>query len=184
MDESINPKPALASLNAEQCALLEAWLLHENLPVDTVCEKLLHEFALTVTLEDIEVWKRVRIHEQQIRKLHDYTLEAHKIIGQFRDNPENNYEKIIERIGQHLFDLMKFDEKTVPLKDVEDVLKLVVSVQALRLKQREMALEEVKYSIQAAEQRLESEEELSNLKAPGGIGPENMEKFLEALRSN
>lgn len=182
MEKRINTKSDIAALDEAQLGILERWAFEEKLENDVVCGKLRDEFAALVEPGEVEAWKMVRRHKQRTGTLSELALEAKAKVEAFKTNPENSYEKILGIIGEALFDKMTKGELDLKLETLEDVAKLVISVQGLRLKQDEMALELAKYSDEA-EVRGE-QTELDRTKKETGVNPNKMKQFRELMKAS
>jgi len=161
------------ALRGEELAMLERWTDAEGRPNDEVCALLKERFGATVTAEDLEAWKQWRKDEQArqetSRRVAESAEATNQLIREYRENPDNAYERVLEVIGQKTFDLLMNKEEP-QLDTLANMAKLVVSVQGHRLKEREQKFVELKYQDERAEKSAEENQE-----GKKGITPDTRE---------
>ena len=181
----------LDSLPADQQAALERWLCEVNISYEQAQERLLEQYAVTVSKSALVKFFQVRKREAMLETIADNAHAAQAIQSQLAIHSHDSFDALLQMIGQSAFE-MKMRGEELPLGSLKDLaeiaalgLKAKTDARKIDQKDNEIAiakgkfqLELEKYQATVAEQKRKITDALTRSK--GGLTPETLRQIEEA----
>lgn len=175
-------------LPQNQREAIEQWIAEENLSYINCSKRCWQDFGVRVSKDSVRSYYLRRAQERtrdaMLQKIATSRKTANLVTDQFRRNPADTYQALLDMAGQIAFEKSMEGGEELDAETIFNFTKLVIQGKKearadlrLQMLQQKLELEMQKYKDEVAERKKEIQIAIKS----GGLTPETLQKIEEAV---